>query len=242
MKARAIFYTCTCLIMFASLVPAQSAGDEKTDAYYIGFLRRGPRWTPGNTPETQRVQAAHMAHIGEMAGSGKLVGAGPFSDGGQLRGVFVFKVGSMEEAKALAEADPAVKAGRLSVDLHAWTGPEGVGAKYAAERKANPRAKDEMVTYQMALLARGPKWAPEATGDAKRMTREREAFLGRLKASGKLAAAGPFTDAGELREMLVLQVASPEEAKALMENDPLVKAGILSLEVHPWWVAKGTLP
>ena len=242
MKARAIFYTCTCLVLLASFVPAQSPGDEKTDAYYIGFLRRGPRWTPGSTPETQGVQAAHMAHIGEMAATGKLVGAGPFSDGGQLRGVFVFKVASMEEAKALAEADPAVKAGRLSVDLHAWTGPAGVGAKYAAERKANPQAKDEMVTYQMALLSRGPKWAPDAAGDAKRMAREREAFLKQLKASGKLAAAGPFTGGGDLREMLVLQVASPEEAKALVGNDPLVKAGRLSLEVHPWWVAKGTLP
>jgi hypothetical protein len=42
--------------------------------------------------------------------------------------------------------------------------------------------------------------------------------------------------------MLVLQIASPEEAKALIENHPHVKSGRLSLEVHPWWVAKGTLP
>jgi uncharacterized protein len=110
MKSRAIFYTCACLVLVALAAPAPSANarGQETDDYYIGFLRRGPRWTPESTPETQRVQAAHMAHIGDMAGSGKLVGAGPFSDGGRLRGVFLFKVASLEEARALAEADPAM--------------------------------------------------------------------------------------------------------------------------------------
>ena len=250
MKVRAIFFTCACLILFYFLVPAQppsaasslSARGEETDDYYIGFLRRGPGWTPESTPETQRIQAAHMAHIGEMAGSGKLIGAGPFSDGGQMRGVFIFKVDSPEEAKALAEADPAVKAGRLVVDLHAWRGPAGIGAKYAAERKANPQAKDEMVTYQMALLARGPKWTQGTPSEAERFRAEHESFLKQMKASGRLSAAGPFTDAGDLREMLVLPVASPEDAKALVANHPHVKSGRLSLEVHPWWIARGTLP
>ncbi|HVF89116.1 MAG TPA: YciI family protein [Blastocatellia bacterium] len=243
MKARAILHACACTILLALIAAAQthstaphaSPRGEATDAYHVGFLRRGPGWTPESTPETERVQSAHMAHIQDMAKSGKLVGAGPFSDGGRLRGVFIFKVGSLEEAKAMSEADPAVKAGRLIVDVHPWTGPVGIGARYAAERQANPQAKDEMVTFQMVLLARGPKWTTEAES----FTKEREAFLKQMKASGKLAASGPFTDAGDLREMLVLQVASPEEAKAMVENHPMVKAGLLSLEVHPWWTAKG---
>jgi len=237
MRLRAIFYTVACSILLASIVPAQ-----EMDRYYIGFLRRGPKWTAESTPETQQIQAAHMAHIGQMAGSGKLVGAGPFSDGGQLRGVFIFKVASLEEAKALAEADPAVKAGRLAVDLHSWTGPGGVGAKYAEWRKANPQAKDEMVTYQMVLLARGPKWAAGAASQDEQLKLEHYYFLKQIKSSDKLVSSGPFTDGGDLREMVVLQAASPEEAKALMESHPSVKSGKLSFEVHPWWVAKGTLP
>jgi len=42
-----------------------------------------------------------------------------------LRGVFVFKVGSLDEARALSNADPAVKAGRLVVDVHPWEVPVG---------------------------------------------------------------------------------------------------------------------
>jgi hypothetical protein len=30
----------------------------------------------------------------------------------------------MEQAKALTEADPAVKAGRLRMDIHQWMGPK----------------------------------------------------------------------------------------------------------------------
>ena len=58
-----------------------------------------------------------MAHINKMADSGKLVAAGPVIDDGELRGLFVFKVSSPEEAKALTSSDPAVKSGRLTFEV-----------------------------------------------------------------------------------------------------------------------------
>ena len=67
-----------------------------------------------------------MGHIKEMAAAGKLTLAGPFSDDGNLRGMFVFQVGSMEEAKALCDADPAVRAGRLAAELHPWFSAKGI--------------------------------------------------------------------------------------------------------------------
>jgi uncharacterized protein YciI len=66
-----------------------------------------------------------MANINAMAKTGKLVIAGPFEKAGEYAGVFVFKVGSLDEAKALAESDPAVKAGRLKIDVHPWLVGEG---------------------------------------------------------------------------------------------------------------------
>ena len=56
----------------------------------------------------------------------KLVVAGPFGDDTALRGVFVFKVASIDEARALAETDPAVQAGRLVIEMHPWLVPEGI--------------------------------------------------------------------------------------------------------------------
>lgn len=93
---------------------------------YIGFLSRGPKWTPEKTPATEELQKAHIANINRLAETKKLVMAGPFGDNGTLRGIFVFKVGSLAEAKELAETDPSVKAGRLAIDVHPWMVPEGI--------------------------------------------------------------------------------------------------------------------
>ena len=94
--------------------------------YFMGFLRRGPTWTPDVTPETERLQADHLAHIGRLGQSGALILAGPFLDGGDLRGIFLFRTESQAAAEALAAADPAVQAGRLIVDIHPWMTQAGV--------------------------------------------------------------------------------------------------------------------
>ncbi len=93
---------------------------------YLGFLKRGTKWTAEKTPATEAIQKAHLANIGRLADTKKLVVAGPFGDNGDLRGIFVFKVASIEEAKKLAETDPAVQAGRLEIEMHPWMVPEGV--------------------------------------------------------------------------------------------------------------------
>lgn len=98
----------------------------KMTTAYIGFLSRGAKWTPEKTPETAALQEAHLANINRLAATKKLVAAGPFGDNGILRGIFVFRVASLAEAKELAETDPAVKAGRLVIDMHPWMVPEGI--------------------------------------------------------------------------------------------------------------------
>jgi len=93
---------------------------------YLALLTRGPKWTPEKTPATEEIQKAHMSNIVRLAEMKKLVVAGPFGDDGRLRGIFVFKVASLEEAKTLADTDPAVQAGRLALDIHPWLVPEGM--------------------------------------------------------------------------------------------------------------------
>jgi uncharacterized protein YciI len=93
---------------------------------FLAFLTRGEKWTPEKTPATEEIQKGHMANINKLAEMKKLVAAGPFGDDGRLRGIFVFRVGSLEEAKALTATDPAVQAGRLAMDIHPWMVPEGV--------------------------------------------------------------------------------------------------------------------
>jgi uncharacterized protein YciI len=97
-----------------------------TTNYVFGVLVRGSRWTKEQSEETKKIQEGHMANINRLAEMGKLVLAGPFVEGGDRRGVFIFKVESLSEAQALTDTDPAVIAGRLKVVLHRWSVPKGM--------------------------------------------------------------------------------------------------------------------
>jgi uncharacterized protein len=110
----------------AAATLAEDVGDWEMTTYQVGFLKKGPGWTPGETPELKQLQEAHMAHIQKMGASGKLLIAGPFTDGGDLRGMFIFRVDTLEEAKALADQDPMVKAGRLVIEWHPWFAAKNV--------------------------------------------------------------------------------------------------------------------
>jgi uncharacterized protein YciI len=92
------------------------------ESYQLVLLVRGSRWTPEVTPATAELQKQHIAHLTRMGEQGKIVVAGPFSDQRDvtMRGACVYRVGSVEEARALAEQDPAVKAGRLRVEVVTW--------------------------------------------------------------------------------------------------------------------------
>ena len=59
-------------------------------------------------------------HFGELEGHPNL--KNPFSDqpDERLRGMCLYRVGSIERARELAGADPAVKAGRLEVQVLTW--------------------------------------------------------------------------------------------------------------------------
>ena len=98
----------------------------KLTKMYLAFLTRGDKWTPEKTPATEEIQKGHMANINRLAEMKKLIAAGPFGDNGRLRGIFVFRVDSLEEAKSLTATDPAVQAGRLAMDIHPWMIPEGI--------------------------------------------------------------------------------------------------------------------
>jgi uncharacterized protein YciI len=63
-----------------------------------------------------------MKNIGRMADMGKLILAGPFMDNGEVRGIYVFNVATVEEARELTASDPAIQAGRLVMELHPWYG------------------------------------------------------------------------------------------------------------------------
>lgn len=89
--------------------------------YVLAFLKKGPIRNQDSLTVV-KLQEAHLANIARLAKEEKLVLAGPFLDDGEFRGIYIFNVETVEEAKSLTETDPAVKAGRLIMELHPWYG------------------------------------------------------------------------------------------------------------------------
>jgi len=87
----------------------------------MAFLNRGDR-EGLDSLERVRLQRAHLDNITRLAEEGKLVLAGPFFGDDDPRGIYIFDVKTLEEARALTETDPAIQAGTLEMDLRLWYG------------------------------------------------------------------------------------------------------------------------
>jgi uncharacterized protein YciI len=100
--------------------------EAEFDRYTLVLLRRGERAHEYSEEELVTLQERHLAHLRAMTERGAMAVAGPFGDqpDDRLRGMCLYTVG-LEEARGLAEADPAVRAGRLAVDVLSWYVPRG---------------------------------------------------------------------------------------------------------------------
>ncbi len=102
------------------------ADDYGMKSFVFALLKSGPNRSQDST-EAAQLQAGHMANINRLAEEGKLVLAGPFIDGGEFRGIFIFDVATLEEAEELIKTDPAVQSGRLVMELHTWYASAAIG-------------------------------------------------------------------------------------------------------------------
>lgn len=87
--------------------------------YYIVFLKRGENRSQ-NKQEADSLQALHMAHLGRMYEEGYADISGPFGDDGDIRGITIYNVPTLQIADSLARLDPMVQAGRLAVEVKPW--------------------------------------------------------------------------------------------------------------------------
>jgi uncharacterized protein YciI len=213
---------------------AQNQPGAKPARYFFVLLNR-----PANAPQLsqeagENLQEEHMANIHKMTAEHKLVIAGPFMDDTTLRGIFVFQADSMAQAQEWANSDPAVKAGRLSAEVH---GPWLIDPSSIH----NPGETPGFEQYTLVLMKRGDHWNPNAP-EFMYVMKQHHAFVNQMTDQGNLAIAGPFpfSDQGELQGVAIFRVGAEQTAK-LTQDDPIIKAGLLKTEIHPWGTGKGVL-
>ena len=95
-----------------------------------------------------------------------------------------------------------------------------------------------MQQYFIAFLKSGPRRS-QSEGEADSLQRLHLAHLGRMYEEGYADISGPFGDDGEIRGITIYNTPTLEMADSLANMDPMVKAGRLVIEIHPWWAAKG---
>jgi uncharacterized protein len=213
--------------------PAGSAQPQPAAQQFFMVLLTRPANAPQMSKEAgEKLQEEHMANIRKLHGEGKLVIAGPFMDDGVLRGIFVMKAGSLAQAQEWANSDPAVKAGRLAVDVH---GPWAIRAEGIHETDT----PNSLEKYALLLAHQGDNWNPKSPA-LQDVVNQHVAYLKDLMQQGRLALAGPFLDGAELKGVLIYAVPL-EQALKLENDDPMVKAGNFKIEGHPWATAKGVL-
>jgi uncharacterized protein YciI len=220
-------------VALAQSVPTGApAASESYFFYQLVLLNRAANAPQLDQEAGQKLQEAHMANIRKLAKEGKLVLAGPFLDDTPLRGIFVLKTESQTEAAKWTLTDPSVRSNRLVPEIHTWIQTTGTFSR--------PPDSNPMENYAVVMYVKGDNFG-WANGSDPILQRHIE-FMRNQRESGKLAAGAPFRDGSGSSAELLIFATSVEEATQIVAQDPIVMAGKVKPEVHPWMTQKGVLP
>jgi len=235
MKIRMLAIAFPLILIFASASMAQPKEENKMVQFHMAILKKGPQWDATKEADRMTILKQHLANVIELLNSGKAVIAGPLGSETDLAGIFVLRAATAEEAKAMVDADPAVKAGLMLSEMHPWWSQD-------IFKKAVMPLK--MQTVYLGFLKRGPnrKEGDSQTPEVQALQKAHIDNINRLADTKKLVVAGPFGDNGDLRGIFVFRVGSLKEAQDLAATDPMIKIDRLRLELHPWNVPEGVIP
>jgi len=93
--------------------------------YFVGYLFRGPNQ---GLPEAEgeRLQKEHLAYMRRQKEAGRYILTGPFADREDPRGLVVMRAESIDAAREIMQADPAVRAGVFRAELRPWYAAKGI--------------------------------------------------------------------------------------------------------------------
>ncbi|MFO1336676.1 MAG: YciI family protein [Burkholderiaceae bacterium] len=105
----------------AELAKSVGADEHGMRSYVFVLLKTGPKAMPAG-PERDAMFQGHFANIQRLAEAGKLALAGPYDGVEGWRGMFVFAVKDIDEAKALVATDPVIANGEMVAEFHKYYG------------------------------------------------------------------------------------------------------------------------
>ncbi|MEH6657948.1 hypothetical protein [Leeuwenhoekiella marinoflava] len=113
-------------------------------------------------------------------------------------------------------------------------------AGYLTMNYVDEKTKDTVIMQQyfMTFLKSGPN-RDQSKAEADSLQKLHLEHLGRMYELGYADISGPFGDDGDIRGITIYNTPTLKMADSLANLDPMVQAGRLEIELHPWWAAKG---
>ena len=197
---------------------------QQNDELFFVFLNTNPDKEKLSENKVKNLQTAHLENMSRLAQEGKLIAAGPFEGGG---GMLVLKAENQFRAWDYLNTDPAIKANRFKVEVlpfMAWNG------KICVTKEPH-----EMVTYQFVRLISNPDFK----GDENKMIHNNRIFMADMfnNNAGEVLVYGFFS---EFNDGMAVFNTTPEQAENLINEHPAIKAGQLTFEIKPLYIAKGS--
>lgn len=96
-----------------------------------------------------------------------------------------------------------------------------------------------MKSYYMLIYLRGERAQEFTEQELEEIQKGHLAHINEMANEKVVLMAGPFEGDDDKRGILIFDLATKEEVIAWVEQDPSVRAGRLSYEIHKWWTEKG---
>jgi uncharacterized protein len=104
---------------------AESGPPAEFDEYQLVLLERSATAPDLDEAAAEVLQRRHLGHFAKMRRAGLMTVAGPIRGDDAIAGICLYRAGSIERARRLAEDDPAVRAGRYDVRVMRWYTAKG---------------------------------------------------------------------------------------------------------------------
>lgn len=120
-----------------------------------------------------------------------------------------------------------------------WLSFVAMGPPESVAQQAAPAAAANTLPLFAVQIRTGAKWDASKPPQEQVHFREHSANLKRLRDAGHLIVGARYSDVG----LVILAAESEAHARAMMDEDPSIKADVFKYEVHPFNVFyPGTLP
>jgi uncharacterized protein len=103
---------------YDSVLAKRLGGNDNGMKSYVLVILKSGSYSPKEKNISDSLFNGHMSNMKRLANENKLFVAGPFGKNDlNYRGIFIFNVKTVEEARALVATDPAVKAKLFDVEI-----------------------------------------------------------------------------------------------------------------------------